>query len=120
MYGAGDTRAMTPSPPQRHPDVDAPARPQPGLALRALRGLSGVLTGGLVVLAAVVAATQWVITSEGRPGPGLTMVTGHLVAALAAVLVQVVADRSRGVRAALASLVVLVIVGATLWFGWWA
>jgi hypothetical protein len=48
------------------------------------------------------------------------VVIGHAVAAIAAVLVQAVADRSRGSRAWLASTTVLVIVAVTLWFGWWA
>ena len=94
--------------------------PKPLLALRALRGFSGVLTGGLVVLAVTVAVAQWLIGSAARPGPGTTFVAAHGAAALAAVVLQVVADRSRGARAALAATAVLVLTAAVLWFGWYA
>ncbi|MGH4026725.1 MAG: hypothetical protein ACRDRV_19305, partial [Pseudonocardiaceae bacterium] len=83
--------------------------PTPTLALRALRGFSGVLAGGLVALAVTVAIAQWLIGSAARPGPGTTVVLGHGAAALAAVILQVVADRSRGARATLAALAVLVL-----------
>ncbi|MGH4027089.1 MAG: hypothetical protein ACRDRV_21165 [Pseudonocardiaceae bacterium] len=98
-----------------------PAQPAtPLLALRALRGFSGVLAGGLVVLAVTVAVAQWLIGSAARPGPGTGFVLAHGVAALAAVELQVVADRSRGARATLAATAVLVLTAAVLWFGWYA
>jgi len=90
------------------------------IGVRVLRGISGVLAGGLVALAGTVAVAQWLISSSGRPGPGTVAVVGHAMAALAAVLLQVVADRSRGRRAALAAGSVLVLVAGVLWFGWWA
>jgi hypothetical protein len=86
----------------------------------ALRGLSGVLVGGLVALAIVVCAAQWLATQSGRPGPGMAAVVGHVVAVLAAVVLQLVAERSPGRSAALASWSVLVLTAGVLWFGWWA
>ena len=98
-----------------------PERPRrAGLGLRALRGFSGVLAGGLVALAVTVAVAQWLIGSVERPGPGPAVVAGHAAAALAAVGLQLVADRSRGARALLATVAVLVLTALVLWFGWYA
>ena len=92
-----------------------------GTVARGARGLSGLLAGGLVVLAIAVCAAQWLAGTSGRPsGPGLPAVVGHVAAALAAVVLQLVADRSRGPRAALASGSVLMIAAGVLWFGWWS
>ncbi|MGH3813014.1 MAG: hypothetical protein ACRDUV_11225 [Pseudonocardiaceae bacterium] len=90
------------------------------LGERAPRGLSGMLAGGLVGLAIVVCAAQWLAGTSGRPGPGMAEVAGHVVAALVAVVLQVLADRLRGPSAALASGSVLAITAGVLWFGWWA
>jgi hypothetical protein len=79
-----------------------------------------VLAGGLVALAVTVGMAQWLAGSFASPGPGIATVTGHAVAALFAVVLQVVADHARGRRAALAAGTVLVIVTGVLWFGWWA
>ncbi|MGQ0716988.1 MAG: hypothetical protein ACT4NP_06655 [Pseudonocardiales bacterium] len=91
-----------------------------GTGVRAGGRLSGLLAGGLVGLAVVVCVAQWLAGTSGRPGPGMAEVVGHVVAALAAVVLQVVADRLRGPSAALASGSVLVIAAVVLWFGWWA
>jgi hypothetical protein len=85
-----------------------------------VRQLSGLLAGGLVALALVVCAAQGVASASGRPGPGMPTVAGHLTAALAAVTLQLAAERLRGRPATLASAAVLTLVGAVLWFGWWA
>jgi hypothetical protein len=88
-------------------------------SVRVLRGLSGVLAGGLVALAIVVCVAQWLSSTSGRPGPGMATVVGHVGAALVAVVLQLVADQSRGRRAALASWSVLLLAVGVLWFGWW-
>jgi hypothetical protein len=90
------------------------------LGERAPRGLSGVLAGGLVALAVAVCAAQWLVGTSGRPGPGMAAVVGHIVAALAAVVLQLAAERSLDRSAALASWSVLVLAAGVLWFGWWA
>ncbi len=84
------------------------------------RGLSGVLAGGLVVLAVVVCVALWLSGASGRPGPGTAAVVGHVGAASVAVVLQLVADRSRGPLAVAASGLVLLIAAGVLWFGWWA
>ncbi len=87
---------------------------------RAARELSGVLAGGLIALAAAVCVAQWLASTSGHPGPGRATVAGHVVAALAAVALQLASERSRGRSAALASWSVLVLAVGVLWFGWWA
>ena len=77
-----------------------------------LRGLSGLLVGGLVALAlALVLVAGWFYADHtGLPGPGPGMLIGHVVAAVAAVAAQVWVDRrtdpvGRLAAAALAALV---------------
>lgn len=86
----------------------------------AARGLSGVLSAGLVALALTVSLAQWLAGSAGDPGPGSVVVTGHVLAALAAVVLQLAVDRFRGRIATLAAWSVMVLAAAVLWFGWWA
>jgi hypothetical protein len=83
------------------------------------RGLSGVLAGGLVALAIAVCLAQWLAAASSRPGPGMPAMVGHVVAAVAAVGLQLVAERSQGRSAALAAWTMPIIVVAVLWFGWW-
>ena len=81
-----------------------------------LRGLSGVLVGGLVALALVLLAGWFYADRTGLPGPGLGVIVGHGVAAVAAVIAQIWVDRRRdrtGTLAA-AALAVLVVGGLTL------
>ena len=87
----------------------SPARPRARRSL--LRGLSGVLVGGLVALALVLLAGWFYADRIGLPGPGAGMLAGHLVAAAVAVAAQVWADRRTdrvGTLAALALSGVLV------------
>ena len=58
-----------------------------------LRGLSGLLVGGLVALALVLVAGWFYADHTGLPGPGPGMLVGHVVAAVAAVATQVWVDR---------------------------
>jgi hypothetical protein len=83
-------------------------------------GLSGVLAGGLVALAVAVCLAQWWAGSSGDPGPGAPAVVGHVLAALAAVVLQLIAERFAGRLATLAAGSVVVLAAAVLWFGWWA
>lgn len=89
-------------------------------AQRAPRALSGVLSGGLVALAIVVCVAQWLASTSSRPGPGVAAVAGHVIAALAAVLLQLAADHFQGRMAALAAWSVLLLATAVLWFAWLA
>lgn len=82
---------------------------------RVVRGFTGSLTAGLVLLAlALLAAQLW----RNDPGPGVGVVILHLVGAGAAVALQLVADRARGRSATLAILGVLGAAVVVLWYGW--
>ena len=86
-----------------------------GRAGGAVRGLSGLLVGGLVALALLLFAGWWYARRTDLPGPGLGMLIGHGVGAVAAVMAQVWADRrpDRTGTLAAAGLAVLVVGGLT-------
>lgn len=90
-----------------------------GPGVRLLRGLSGALAAGLVVLTLMLAVGQWLGGSATVPGPGVGTIVGHGLGAVVAVFAQAVADRSRGGRAVAASVVALAVVLAVLWIWWW-
>ncbi len=92
---------------------------EPGRVLRLLRGLSGALAAGLVVLAVFLGVVKGFSGPETVPGPTVGALVGHGVGAAVAVVLQWVADRSRGGRAAVAALAVLAVVVAVLWTFWW-
>jgi hypothetical protein len=81
-----------------------------------LRGLSGLLTGGLVALALVLVAGWFYADHAGLPGPGPGMLIGHVAAAVAAVVTQVWADRraDRVGTSAAAALATLIVGGLAL------
>lgn len=84
-----------------------------------MRALSGVVTGGLIVLAAVVVGASVLGEERGYPGPGAESIGWHVAAAASAVVAQVYADRHRGASSVLASLLVLAVAGLLLWTQWW-
>lgn len=88
--------------------------PRPGL----VRGLSGMLTAGLVVLVAGLVVAWVVALRSGSPGPGSGTLLVHAVAAVVAIVGQVYADRTPGPRGTLAAVGVLVTVGAVLTVEW--
>lgn len=90
-----------------------------GAALRFLRGLCGVVTAGLVVLAIAIAVTQYLGHSRGFPGPGALSVAAHIAAAVIAVVAQRVADHRRGFPAVAGAIVVFGVAGLVLWTQWW-
>ncbi|GAA1389390.1 hypothetical protein GCM10009613_28210 [Pseudonocardia kongjuensis] len=106
--GAGRDRESRP--------VDPPVRVSgPG---RLLRGLAGVLAGGLVVLAAGLVVVEWLAGRNGVPGPGTGAIAAHLIAAVVAVTGQVVADRRADRTGTLAALGVIGTVALVLGLGW--
>jgi hypothetical protein len=93
-------------------------RTRPRMPRSVLRGLSGLLTGGLVALALVLVAGWFYADRTGLPGPGIGMLIGHVVAAVAAVVVQVYVDRRTdrvGTLAAAASAALIVGALALVW-----
>lgn len=85
---------------------------------RLLRGLSGVLAGGLVALTVALVVAWVVALLVGSPGPGAVVLAVHAVGAAAAVAIQRYADRAYGPRGALAALGVIVLVAAVLVYEW--
>ena len=83
-----------------------------------LRGFSGVLAGGLVVLSAGLLVAALMAQQRGVPGPGAPAIAGHVVAAVVAVLVQRRADRTRGTAAAGAALGVVALTVVVLAVQW--
>ena len=84
----------------------------------ALRVLSGVLAAGMVALVGVL-VVAWVIALQaGSPGPGAVTLLAHAVTAVVAVVAQVYADRTAGVRGALVAFGVVVAVAAVLTAEW--
>ncbi|WP_300010046.1 hypothetical protein [Pseudonocardia sp.] len=79
-----------------------------------LRGLSGVLAGGLVVLALALGLAWVVATRVGSPGPAPWLLAWHALAAVAAVVLQVRADRA-GPAAAVGVLAISAAVLGVLW-----
>ena len=77
-----------------------------------LRGLSGLLVGGLVALALVLVAGYFYAGRLGLPGPGPGMLLGHVLAAVAAVWVDRRLDRVGTLAAA--GLAVLIVGGLAL------
>ena len=84
---------------------------------RVLRGVSGLIAGGLVVVFLILAGS-WVGSAAAESsGPGAPIVAAHLVAAIAAVVLQRQADRREDGLGAAASVGVLVVAGfaGVLW-----
>ncbi len=96
------------------PDASAPAK-QGG---RWWRGFTGSLTAGLVVLAAGVLVVAGICLYTGAPGPGATLLVGHPVAAVLALLAQRVADRRNGPAAVGAGVAVVLFTVSALTLFW--
>lgn len=87
--------------------------------MKLVRGFSGVVAGGVVVLLCVVAGAAVMGSRRDFPGPGAESLTWHVLAAVVVVGAQLFADRRRGVAAFAGSAVVLVMTGILLWTQWW-
>ncbi|MQY19896.1 hypothetical protein [Nocardia macrotermitis] len=87
--------------------------------VRFVRGVSGVVAAGMVVLALVVAGSAVLGDARGYPGPGMKMVGWHVGLAVVAMVGQVFADRRRGLAAFSGSVVVFVAAGYLLVTQWW-
>lgn len=94
-------------------------RPEPR-GIRLLRGISGVLAGGLVALSVALLVAGIVAHQRAVPGPGVPAIAGHTVAAVVAVLVQRRADRAAGPAAAGAALGVVALTAVVLGVQWLA
>jgi hypothetical protein len=84
-----------------------------------LRGLSGSVVAGLVVLMLVVIGTEILGGDRGFPGPGISTVVWHVGATIVAVFLQRLADHRGRAVSVLGSFGVFVVAGALLWTQWW-
>jgi hypothetical protein len=82
------------------------------------RGFTGSLTAGLVVLAIGVLVVAGVCLFTGAPGPGATLLIGHPVAAVLALVAQRVADRRNGPPAVGAGIAVALFAVSALTLFW--
>lgn len=94
-------------------------RRRPSAAGSAARSLTGSLAAGLLVFAVALVGVQFWATGKGQFGPGVGAVISHLVAAVAALLLQTVGERRRDVVGASCVFGALVLVLGCLWFWWW-
>jgi hypothetical protein len=86
---------------------------------RLIRGLSGAITAGVIVLTLVVVGAHYLGDRWNFPGPGPTSITWHVATSVVVVVAQVVADRRRGGASLVASLMVFAITAVLLWTQWW-
>ncbi|WP_310970775.1 MULTISPECIES: hypothetical protein [unclassified Amycolatopsis] len=84
------------------------------------RGFTGSLAAGLAVLAAGVLAVGIICLFTGAPGPGATLLIGHPIAAVLALLAQRVADRRNGPPAVGAGLAVVLFTVSAITMFWLA
>lgn len=94
--------------------LPGPVRPGP------LSWLTGLLAGGLVVLAVVMVGAQLYSSVNRMPGPGALTIFAHVGAAVLAVVLQWFADRRVGPARWLCCAGIVVITGVLLWFFWYA
>lgn len=97
-----------------------PGRPRSAASrgLAALRLASGAVVAGLLALATVLGVAA--LVAGDKPGPGAGTIAGHSAVALAALALQLYADRRHGVPAVLAALLVFPLAAGTLWLWWWS
>ncbi|MBE1498549.1 hypothetical protein H4696_005649 [Amycolatopsis lexingtonensis] len=96
------------------PETEAPAK-ESG---RWWRGFTGSLAAGLTVLALGVLVVAGVCLYTGAPGPGVTLLIGHPVVAVLALLAQRVADRRNGPAAVGAGIAVVLFAVSALTLFW--
>ncbi|WP_433871490.1 hypothetical protein [Saccharopolyspora sp. CA-218241] len=112
--------------PRRVPDPE-PIRPQPAGPPRRsttrfgrlLRGLSGSLALGSLLLALALIGVQIWAVQHGYRGPGAASVVSQSLVALVALFAQSIADRRRDRVGALFAAGALALVLGSLWFWWW-
>ncbi|WP_420752526.1 hypothetical protein [Rhodococcus sp. O3] len=97
---------------------DRPRR-RDNVAVRAVRMLSGLVCGAVVILALVVGGAQYLAGDRGVPGPGVESVAAHVVAAIVVIAAQISADRRRGLSALPGSAVVFVTSAFLMFTQWW-
>lgn len=89
-----------------------------------IRGLSGVISGGLVAMALAVLVIAFLGDApnlsgmQSFAGPGTESIVVHILAAILAVVAQVFADKRRALMAFVVLVFVVALAGAVLWTQW--
>jgi hypothetical protein len=83
-----------------------------------LRGMSGMLAGGLAVVAVALFVIWFVAAGAGVTGPGASTLVWHAAGAVLAVAGQAYADRNPGTRGTLAALGVIAVSAGVLAVQW--
>jgi predicted lipid-binding transport protein (Tim44 family) len=109
---AAEPERIQPEPSE--PEPSAPARPRG----RWWRGITGSLAAGLAVLAVGILVVAGICLYTGAPGPGATLLIGHPVAAVLALVAQRVADRRDGPAAVGAGVAVALFTVSALTLFW--
>ncbi|MET8852501.1 hypothetical protein [Amycolatopsis sp. NPDC004625] len=102
------------------PDGAAPEAAPARQRGRWWRGFTGSLAAGLAVLAVGVLVVAGICLFTGAPGPGATLLIGHPIAAVLALLAQRVADRRNGPAAIGAGVAVVLFTVSALTLFWLA
>lgn len=87
--------------------------------MKLVRGLSGSIAAGLVVLACVVVGAAMIAARRDFPGPGAESVGWHIAVAAVAVAAQFYSDRKRGAATFVVAVFVLGAGAVLLWTQWW-
>lgn len=114
-----DFAAPDPAPPRRAQRERRYPQAPPSRIGTWVRGLTGSLAYGLVVLGLFLIGVQVWAGQVGWEGPGIGVISAHLIGGLLAAGVQAYADRNRDRNGGFAVLGVPIIVIGTLWFWWW-
>ncbi|ASU81221.1 hypothetical protein CDG81_17430 [Actinopolyspora erythraea] len=85
-----------------------------------MRGVAGAFVAGLLVLTVALAGVQLWGFTKGGIGPGWVMLSAHVIAAVAALLLQLAADRVRRPVGGWYALGAMAVVLATLSYWWWS
>lgn len=91
-----------------------------GFSGRLVRTVAGTLAAGIVALALVVVAFDLLSDVFAIHGPGTSFTIGHVVGAVVAVVLAVVADRTRGIAGTAAAMATIVVAGVVVWIYWLA
>lgn len=87
--------------------------------MRVVRGISGIVAGGVVALALLVVAVGLVGWVRDFPGPGGAAMVWHIAAAAVVLFAQRRVDRGRGAAGVGAAVLVVGVAVALLWTQWW-